>query len=256
MWCAGDRLEYGPFSDIAAFASAPLSVQFENEHPFVTMVSARKLIEVSHFGNINVEEQYVLQHTGAKLRGSFSRFDYQNQNQRGGGAGKGSNFRSLNAYLPARATNIYYRDAIGNISTSAVQHHRTHTHIELQPRFPMFGGWQTDFYIGYDVPAADYLSVDAADPARYVLNFSFAMPFPQAACDELEVQVILPELASDIRYAPPSPPLPCPAVSSASLRAARRCSALLGAARRCSFGAVRWVRLTVHVLCWFVATVG
>jgi oligosaccharyltransferase complex subunit alpha (ribophorin I) len=75
--------------------------------------------------------------------------------------------------------------------------------MEVLPRFPMFGGWKTDFYIGYDVPASDFLSVDASDSSRYVLNMSFASPFPQAAIDELEVRVILPEFANSIQCVAP-----------------------------------------------------
>ncbi len=203
LWClilhhtTDDTIQYGPFEDQAPFASADLSIHFENEYPFITMSSARKLIEVSHFGNINVEEHYVLTHTGARLKGVFSRYDYQRQQK------AGASFRSITAVLPRLATNIYYRDQIGNISTSAVQHHSTHTSMEVQPRFPMFGGWQTDFYIGYDVPASEFLSTDADDSGRYILNMSFASPFPQAVVDSLEIQVILPEFSSGLQWVTP-----------------------------------------------------
>jgi len=36
-----------------------------------------RLIEVSHWGNIAVEETYHVVHSGAVLKGSFSRYDYQ-----------------------------------------------------------------------------------------------------------------------------------------------------------------------------------
>ena len=29
--------------------------------------------------------------------------------------------------------------------------------LELKPRFPLFGGWQTRYYIGYNVPTYEYL---------------------------------------------------------------------------------------------------
>ncbi len=34
-------------------------------------------IEVSHWGQVSVEEVHEMSHTGAKLVGGFSRFDYQ-----------------------------------------------------------------------------------------------------------------------------------------------------------------------------------
>jgi len=36
-----------------------------------------RVIEVSHWGNIAVEETYDLAHSGAVLKGPFSRYDYQ-----------------------------------------------------------------------------------------------------------------------------------------------------------------------------------
>jgi len=36
-----------------------------------------RVIEVSHWGNIAVEETYDLVHSGAVLKGPFSRYDYQ-----------------------------------------------------------------------------------------------------------------------------------------------------------------------------------
>ena len=32
--------------------------------------------------------------------------------------------------------------------------------IELRPRFPLFGGWKTKYYIGYNVPSYQYLYND------------------------------------------------------------------------------------------------
>ena len=59
----------------------------------------------------------------------------------------------LTALLPLRATNVYYRDVIGNVSTSWVRKEEEYLHAEFSPRFPMLGGWQTQFFIGYNLPA-------------------------------------------------------------------------------------------------------
>ena len=54
-------------------------VHYENNTPFLTVTNMERLIEVSHWGNIAVEETYDMAHSGAKLKGSFSRYDYQRQ---------------------------------------------------------------------------------------------------------------------------------------------------------------------------------
>ena len=52
---------------------------------------------------------------------------------------------------------MYYRDEIGNISTSNMRELDDSVELELRPRFPLFGGWKTHYYIGYNVPSYQYL---------------------------------------------------------------------------------------------------
>jgi hypothetical protein len=47
--------------------------------------------------------------------------------------------------LPGDAQDIYYRDEIGNISTSNVAARQSRLEVELRPRFPLFGGWHTNY---------------------------------------------------------------------------------------------------------------
>lgn len=105
-------IEYGPFRDVAAFSqvqpqprltsfgcssggktlkpflSFPASqdamkIHYENNTPFLTISGITRTIEVSHWGNIAVEETIDLRHTGAVLKGPFSRYDYQRQSDSG-----------------------------------------------------------------------------------------------------------------------------------------------------------------------------
>lgn len=69
-------------------------------------------------------------------------------------------FNVLNSFqtvLPAAARDVYYRDEIGNISTSNLKEMDDFVELELRPRFPLFGGWKTQYYIGYNVPSYQYL---------------------------------------------------------------------------------------------------
>jgi oligosaccharyltransferase complex subunit alpha (ribophorin I) len=174
-------------------------VHFENNSPFATMRTMEKDIEISQWGNIAIEEKYLIEHTGARLKGSFSRYDYQRTNQQAS-----SSFRFITAVLPPTARDIYYRDQIGNISTSHVREESENAIImQVLPRFPLFGGWKTDFYMGYNVPAWQYLSKENGISFTYVLNVTFGSPFPQVSVDEAVVRVILPEGASNIEWSTP-----------------------------------------------------
>lgn len=154
-------------------------------------------MEVSHWGNIAIEELYELKHAGAKLKGGFSRFDYQMKR-----AAQSPSFRSLIATLPGRANNIYYRDQIGNISTSDMKTDADgDIELEVQSRFPMFGGWQTQFHLGYSIPTENAISVD--EDGRYNLKFDYFTVFNEVWVEDMEIKVILPEGCSDIKVIVP-----------------------------------------------------
>jgi len=107
----GSQVVYGPYSDVKAFTSgAPRSLvlHYENNSPFLSVTQLDRLIEVSHWGNIAVEEAVQVQHTGALLKGSFSRYDYQRSPNSGQ-----SSVKSYKSLLPAASTDVYYRDEIG-----------------------------------------------------------------------------------------------------------------------------------------------
>ena len=168
-----------------------------NNFPFAKFSNLIREVEVSHWGSISFEEIYELKHAGAKLKGGFSRFDYQMKRMN-----QSPSFRSLVAHLPAQATNIYYRDQIGNISTSDIKAVAgSGLELEIQTRFPMFGGWQTQFYIGYAIPTE--LALFRSGDNQYRLEFDFFTIFENVWVDEMEVKVVLPEGCENIRISTP-----------------------------------------------------
>jgi oligosaccharyltransferase complex subunit alpha (ribophorin I) len=115
-------------------------------------------------------------------------------------------FRSLTATLPAQASNIYYRDQIGNISTSDLRigSEAGTTELDIQTRFPLYGGWQTQFYLGYNIPTETAVFVDAAS-SEHRLKFDFFSVFKEVWVEDMEVKVILPEGCYDIKVQVPYP---------------------------------------------------
>ncbi|XP_072136339.1 dolichyl-diphosphooligosaccharide--protein glycosyltransferase subunit 1 [Mobula birostris] len=191
-----DSIEYGPFRDIAPYSQDPLRVHYENNSPFLAIVSMTRLIEVSHWGNIAVEETIDLKHCGAILKGPFSRYDYQRQPDSGI-----SSVKSFKTILPAAAQDVYYRDDIGNISTSHLVVLDDSVEMEVRPRFPLFGGWKTHYVIGYNLPSYEYL-YNIGD--QYALKMRFVdHVFDDQVIDDLTVKLILPEGARNIHLDTP-----------------------------------------------------
>jgi oligosaccharyltransferase complex subunit alpha (ribophorin I) len=76
--------------------------------------------------------------------------------------------------------------------------------MEIQTRFPMFGGWQVQFYIGYSVPTESALFISPHD-GRYNLKFDYFTLFDDVWVEDMETKVILPEGATNIKVDAPYP---------------------------------------------------
>ncbi|XP_065881663.1 dolichyl-diphosphooligosaccharide--protein glycosyltransferase subunit 1A [Euphorbia lathyris] len=182
----GSEIKYGPYENLPPYSFSPIIIHFETNTPFAVAHELVREIEISHWGNVQVTEYYNIVHGGAKSKGEFSRLDYQARpNIRGATA-----IKFFVATLPARAHSIYYRDEIGNISTSHLSSDSSKTELIIEPRYPMIGGWRTAFTIGYGLPLADFLFQSAKQ--RY-LNFPFGSPMHELVIDNLIVKVVLPE---------------------------------------------------------------
>jgi len=70
--------------------------------------------------------------------------------------------------------------------------------LEISPRYPLYGGWKTKWYHGYNLPLSNALTVTA--DGSYVLTVPFVAPYENAAIDDFELIVTLPEGASDIKF--------------------------------------------------------
>jgi oligosaccharyltransferase complex subunit alpha (ribophorin I) len=187
---------YGPYEDIAPNTKSDIVIHYENNSPFLTVTRLERTIEISHWGSISVEETIDIYHSGALLKGSFSRYDYQKDARSGQSSVK--NYKTI---LPAAATNVYYRDTNGNISTSAMRVLKDSVELDLRPRFPLFGGWKTHYTLGYNVPSFEYLFYQGDN---YMLKMRLIdHVFDDMVVDEVFVKIILPEGSKNIKLITP-----------------------------------------------------
>ena len=178
-------ITYGPYESREPFTEAELGVHAENSSPFLTVTHLERVIEVSHWGNIAVEENVQMRHSGAELNGPFSRYDYQRTQD------AGASIKSFKTVLPSSAKDVYYRDEIGNISTSHLKELDDLVEVELRPRFPLFGGWKTQYLLGYNVPSYQYLYNEGN---QFALKMRFVDHiFDDVVIDEMTIKIILPE---------------------------------------------------------------
>lgn len=126
------------------------------------------------------------------VAGSFSRYEYARESKSGQ-----PSIQSFDTILPAAASDIYYRDEIGNISTSHTRIKKDSVELNLRPRFPLFGGWKTRYTIGYNVPSYEYV-YNSGD--EYVIDMRLIDHiYDDMVIDEVVVKVILPEGSNSIK---------------------------------------------------------
>nr|XP_022910528.1 dolichyl-diphosphooligosaccharide--protein glycosyltransferase subunit 1 [Onthophagus taurus] len=179
-------INYGPYHNIESLTHDQMTVHFESNAPFLSVTRIERLIEISHWGNIAVQENIEILHSGAKLKGAFSRYDYQRDT-----SGSHHSIKSYHTALPAAAHSIYYRDSNGNISTSQVRIKKDWIELELRPRFPLFGGWKSSYTLGYSVPSYQYLMKSAS--GQYLLRMRLLdHVFDDMYVKELETSIVLP----------------------------------------------------------------
>ena len=133
------------------------------------------------------------------LKGHFSRLEHQSQAYFGKPAPHV--LPSLQLHLPAGIHDVYYYDLVGNVSTS---HLRTTPSVpkgaeanrfsvlELRPRYPLLGGWNYSFTLGWDSSLADYAGYDSKT-GKYVVGVPIMTVIPSVVVDDAEVTIILPE---------------------------------------------------------------
>ncbi|KAF8812442.1 oligosaccharyl transferase alpha subunit [Phlegmacium glaucopus] len=217
---SGGTVIYGPYNDIPSSASddfihkhqQPVTVHYHHDQPVLEVLELKRSVEISHWGaNLNTQDEIVLHNAGPVLKGHFSRLEHQSQ----------AFFKraaphvlpALTLYLPPGIRNVYYYDLIGNVSTSklrtapSVPKNKQGTQfsiLEMRPRYPLLGGWNYSFTLGWDSPLENSASYDKST-GRYIVEVPIMTPLVGAVVNEEVLNIILPEGATDVQFVAPFP---------------------------------------------------
>ncbi|KAK9455814.1 Ribophorin I [Dipodascopsis uninucleata] len=194
----GNTLTYGPYYDIEPLIAEDISVKFDYSHPIVRVKELSRELWVSNWGgNLATEEKYNVQNAAAKLSEPFSRLRFH--------AGSMANERSVairgfTVALKPGVRDTYFTDEIGNVSTSSFRVHERTPVLELRPRYPIFGGWNYTFTLGYNHDLQKNLRVVTTDVDEdtYILKVPYLEGPDNVIYDKVDFKVVLPQGASDI----------------------------------------------------------
>ncbi|KAK1148330.1 dolichyl-diphosphooligosaccharide--protein glycosyltransferase subunit 1 [Aspergillus melleus] len=202
----GTTYTYGPYetSDVAPGTVYPITIRYEFTKPVITASLLERDLEVSHWGgNLATEERYWLRNNGSKLENQFSRVEWTISNYQ---QLPSSAIRELKYPLKPGSVDPYFIDDIGNVSTSRYRPGKAPNRdgfLELRPRYPVFGGWNYSFRIGWNNELSAFLRQAVAGADSYVLKVPF-IEGPKALegvqYEKAVVRVILPEGARNVQY--------------------------------------------------------
>jgi len=193
----GKRAKIDIRERVEPFQEEYIRVRFDHVDGMLKMESYEKEVLLSHWGAIVVKEDVTLRNVGPRVD-DFSRLDYMYMENSGMHV---NSLRSLEVNLPKDAYNVYYKDLIGNITTSRLRSPtRKGRHFEQIFRFPLVGGWKTYYWYGYTLPLSSALKQKGN---KFVLKIGaqpgVAEPLP---VDSATIKVVLPDGASNINVVP------------------------------------------------------
>jgi len=202
----GATYTYGPYNTakVAPGTDHPITVRYEFTKPVITVNLLERDLEVSHWGgNLATEERYWLRNNGSELTTQFSRVEWTFTSYQ---KAPTSAVRELTYPLLPGSVDPYFIDDIGNVSTSRYRPSvgKSAGSLELKPRYPIFGGWNYSFRIGWNNDLASFLRRAAGvDSDSYVLKAPLIEGPKMAEGIQYErviVRVVLPEGAHNVRF--------------------------------------------------------
>ena len=170
-----------------------ITLLFEYTDPLLILTEASKSLTVSHWGNILVDEYFAMENIGSKLKGEFSRVDFEYYR-------KGENcLKQISARYPWYIQSMYFNDYIGNISSTNAYREEDHVSLKYYPRYPICGGWKVDWNQGYQMPTKYHLTRSLDDPDQYTLEFDFLHNYDVLLAENYTVEIIFPFGATDFK---------------------------------------------------------
>ena len=185
---AQNQIIYKILNPLEALSVINLKIHYKLNKPLSIFNYAEKIYEVSEWGNIAVTENYQIQNIGSQLVGEFGRVDYNLKSNKGGR----NAVRYISAKLPLKANNLWYRDEIGNVSSSVAERQWEFVTLDQELRFPLLGGWKSNYNIGYSLPTKFFINYEND---LKTLNLTFGIPYEDIIAANYTYKVILPENA-------------------------------------------------------------
>ncbi|ODV70271.1 Ribophorin I [Hyphopichia burtonii NRRL Y-1933] len=195
-------LKYGPIiDDIPSFSIEPMGLLYEHNRPIAKVNNLQRSIWLPASGvdQLSIEEYYELTNDAAELSSGFSRVDYM----KGRYEHIRKHFSISHLEIPLTSNrnfdDYYYTDHVGVVST----HQVAQNHLILQPRFPIFGGWNYNFTLGWNNKFSDFVHKVLDQEDTYIIKVPLLNTVRDVFYDNAYINFYLPENAEFVNVSSP-----------------------------------------------------
>jgi oligosaccharyltransferase complex subunit alpha (ribophorin I) len=185
----GGEISYGPYkASDAASKDGAVTLIFENPEAMLLVESVVRDVTVSSWTDIEVEEHYHIKNVGPAFKEGFNRVEY-------GRKPMDYITELFSLELPKQAHSLFFKDVLGNITTSHTRFESSKVTVEAVPRFPLIGGWQTHFTFGYKLPVSPFLKSKGSEKT---LVMAILPALQQVYIKNLTINTAVPEFSTGI----------------------------------------------------------
>lgn len=175
------------------FQNKVFTCHYTHERSFETLTSAKKVVQLSMWGNLSFDYDFRILNEAAELDGELSNIDFQSHL---GSSGR-SALRQIRLQLPRDIWRLSLADEVGNL-TRPMAKYQNDEEIDLVivPRFSLFGAWKSTFWISYNQHSDKYLFQSKDNKSLFRLDQSFNHILGFILTKDYTLSFCIPEFAT------------------------------------------------------------
>ncbi|KAM3125638.1 hypothetical protein CJJ07_004039 [Candidozyma auris] len=198
-------LVYGPVKAyIKPLTIVPMGFLYDHDLPIARVINLERSfwLPASDVDIVQTEEYYELTNNGAELKDGFSRIDWM----KGRYEILRKHFALAQLEFPIDEKipfdNYYVTDKVGMVSTHQIKS----DHLIVVPRYPLMGGWNYNFTLGWTNKLENFVHKAKDEPDTYIAAVPLLNTLKDIYYDNVSMQIYLPEGAEFVNYSSPIVP--------------------------------------------------
>lgn len=176
------------------FKNSKVRFYFQMNKPFDIFLNTEREIYLSMWGNVYENNKFYAMNQAAEIDGEYSNVDFF-----AGDFNTGKNsLRWISTNLPGELWGLSITDEVGNVTKPHAAKAGDSIKLNLIPRFALFGGWKSNWFVSYNQKTTKYLKRSPKDKSLYKFSYPVGYEFDLVLSQKFTLKICLPEFADVI----------------------------------------------------------